>query len=59
MTVSEDSCGIVELTMYSVSAQIMLCVSFNLPEAVAFASTRESGILEESDASSLKRPRTE
>ncbi|KAG0609363.1 hypothetical protein M758_8G178800 [Ceratodon purpureus] len=39
--------------------KIMLCVSFNLPEAVAFAPTPEPAILEETEASSLKRPRTE
>ena len=56
---SEHSCGIVELTVNSGSLQIMLCVSFNLPEGVAFVPTSELGILKESDTSSLKRPRTE
>ncbi|KAG0564141.1 hypothetical protein KC19_8G086500 [Ceratodon purpureus] len=36
--------------------KIMLCVSFTLPEAVAFAPTPEPPIMEESDT---KRPRTE
>lgn len=39
--------------------KIMLCVSFNLPEAVAFAPTPEPATLKQDDASSLKRPRTE